>query len=155
MLLVCGRRGSGELSPGAPVDDDVRQHRAQFRLETIAERPQVAAAFFTLLLPEFQGRSHADSQRGGLRAGPKSRLLVPAEQQRRQRNAVADRQGADAQRTAELVRRNAQRIRSKRAETHWQLADDLDGVGVQRHAGGTANRRQIGHGLQHAGVVIA
>ena len=79
----------------------------------------------------------------------------PPNMQRRQRHVPRHEQRPDAQRASKLVGGNAHGRHAQAAEAHRQLARHLHGVGMQRHPGLVADRRQLGDRLEHARLVVA
>ena len=85
-------------------------------------------------VPEFERGEHADGERDRFGAGAEAGLLEAAEELRREVDAVADDERADAERAVEFVGGEAHRRGAERAEVDGEFADDLGGVGVERDA---------------------
>ena len=107
---------------------------------------------------------HADGERDRFGAGPQAGLLEAAEELRRELDAVPHDQRADAERAVEFVGGDAHRGHAQCAKIDRQFADDLGGVGVQRHAvlrcrwrparrPVAARRFRCGRGSQHTSRV--
>ena len=137
------------------MDHNLGQAGAKRPLETIAEQGQAAGKLGLLPLPDFQGGGHAHDQGNRLGAGAEARLMMPAEHQRRRWNVLAEQQGADAQRPAELMGGNAHGGHAQPVEIDRHLAHHFDGVGVQGDARAGAQRGQFLDRLEHARLVVA
>jgi hypothetical protein len=106
-------------------------------------------------MPSVEGDSHADGERGAFCAGAEGCLLESTVQERRDLNAFAHDEGADAKRPVELVRGAGKGIDAKRGEIDGEFADDLGGVGMDEDAVRAAERGEIGDLLEHARFVAS
>ncbi|GMA91898.1 hypothetical protein GCM10025869_24270 [Homoserinibacter gongjuensis] len=91
--------------------------------------------------------------RGILRSGP-SALLIAAVQQRLDGRRTGEHEGTDADRAADLVRRDRHGIRPHRVHVDRHLPERRDGVEVHGHAVAVRELDDLGHGLQRADLVV-
>ena len=103
---------------------------------------------------EFERGEHADGERHRFGAGAEAGLLEAAEELRRELDAMAHDERADAERAVEFVRGEGHRRRAECAEVDGELADDLRGVGVEGDAVLVADGGEFGDGLEDAGFVV-
>ena len=148
MLLVCGRRATASLwtiTPGRPA----------FSPDSKRSRSAVSCGSVRLVpFAKVPGR-FACPRPGPPTPYPAAGPLADGRQKAwGPKYTVTNNQCPNAQRSLELVCRNAQGRDAQPAEVDWQLACCRDRIGVQRHSGRTANGRQLLDWLHHARLVV-
>ena len=82
-------------------------------------------------------------------------LLSTAADQRRQLQARRQHQGPDAPGPLQLVGGAAEQIDRQLGQVDGLMADHLDRIDMQPHAGGAAERPELGEGLEAAHLALA
>ena len=134
-------RGVGDAAALAADDEDSRRRRHDTGFELVA---QSCHALRGVCLADDFRRSGAEADDAGnvLGAAAPATLLAAALDEGRQIDAVAHDQGADAARSAELVRGNDQRVGAELGEVHRQAPGRLHRVDVQRRRRARAPTRR-------------
>ncbi len=133
---------------------DVGNQRRKVGLQTVAQGAKAGA------LPGFRRnrpgrRTEAGDSREVLGAGATPALLATAPHQWGKRDGLRGRDdGADARGATDLVAGDEERVAAKRRHRQRDLAERLNRIHHQRRAMGTAERGNLGHGLDDAGLVV-
>ncbi len=115
------------------VDLDRRDPRGELRFEPIAHRANPRLVFGVAAGGQVHRRGQGDDRRHVLRARAAARLLVAADQQRADRHAAANEQGAHPLGRVQLVARKRQHVDVLHVDRQVdrQLAHRLGRVGVE------------------------
>ena len=130
------------------------QRAQQFALKIIAPHAaQQMLAAGNLFLAHFQRGHHRGDDRHVFRARAPAAFLLAAVEQRSDGAAMRNFQKAHAARSAEFVRRAADKITVAQSfQRH--LADELHGVGEKRHFVSLADRVDFAPRLNDAGLIV-
>src|SRR3954464_15314065 len=96
----------------------------------------------------------SDGERNALGSRPNSALLKATKHLWLQLHTISQNERADSQRSMKLMRRDGHRIDAEIAEVKRNLADGLNGVGVNWNSHLTTYRRGFADGLDNACLVI-
>ena len=138
MAIALGGRNAGE----------------EFGFEAVAERLDGRGVGGLLGAGELGGAAETGDPGDVFGAAASSALLVSAVEVWREGRTFADDEGADTFGTAQLVRAQRKVIDGQGFEVDRKFADGLHGVAVKPPAALLAERRDVGHGEEHARLVV-
>src|SRR5437867_7634059 len=140
--------------PLPAVDHRVRDDRQQPALQFVAQLTQPRAQRPLLLGGKPGGHAESDDARDVLGPRANAELLPAAMDDRLDRLAVTHDQRTDALGSADLVAGDGQERAIDVAERDWNLAERLDGVGMEQDAGVATSTGERPDGLQRADFVV-
>ena len=133
---------------------DAGHLRLQRRPQLVAELGDASSVVCELVRGEAGGGAEADDARHVLGPGPQTAFLAGPDDERRERRAPPDVEGADALWAVALVGRDRQQVHAQVVDRDGDLADRLGGVGVDDRPVGPGVGGELGDGHQGAGLVL-
>ncbi len=153
--------GVGQAGLGRAVDGGTGEGGEEGLLEAVAKGGEGGGAVAGILGGgvepgggEAGGVAEADDAGDVLSAGAALTLMRTAEVHGAEGEAAADEEGADAFGAVHLVGGEAEEIDAEGEDIDGDLADGLNGVGVDEGAGGMGEAGELGDGLEDAGLVV-